>query len=452
MLIFKRSLLAVLPLFVCAHVAAQSVSNGNFDDTAGALRPSTPGQMAPGWLSGDPSGTPDWDRPPGTIYPHVTVPPSPHGGPYMGMLGFDSTGGGVLTQGESILQANISGFTVGRQYEVGFHQINIPELPSRPNEDGYLSVSLFGVTKDTPRLKANSNTWSGVSLVFTANSTVGHLRIRARDANPGSGNTPLDGRAYMAVDGVTISPYLPVGPLRNFDVVNRTGRDANDFHLTLQGVTPDQVDDSLWLESYPDAEKTAVPGGTRITWRGPGTPNGGSEHFGYRLIGPNARVTGVEMEWTFDGVSIGRVAATKIDWRPLPDRGFSSEIRLDERWVEGEVFVSRRVARLPGEATLEDLVVGGPAWETAEPIDYEPVPLFPNEPLAYQFIAEERTDESLVVVYDLLSEAVDPGLPREELTEFLLATWFEAIPFRALDKLEREVGSPEEPVTLSSRP
>ncbi len=432
-------------VFLSDHVSAQSVANGSFNDPNGAFVAGKTAQMAPSWVSGDAlGGSPDWDRPPGTSTSHKTVPASPDGGLYIGMLAFDAISGGHKTNGESILQKGLSGFIKGRDYRVTFHQINIPEVMRRivgpevefgANEDGYLSVTLFGATLDTPRMTANGNYWSTVSLQFTATGTTSDLKLQARDANPGSGNTSSDGRAYMAVDGVVITPAPVLAPLRNFDVVNRTGQHANDFHVTLQGVTPDQVGPTLWLGSYPHAETTAVPGGTRISWRGSGTPPGGREHFGYNLIGANTRATGIEMEWTRDGVSIGRVPAADHSWKPISGGGLVSEITLGESFRFDEIFVLRSLARLPGNVFLEDLLVDGPAGKAAERIDPEPVQIGPGQTLELEVSGRSWIDESVVVIYDLWSQPVDPNVPREELEEFLLATYFEAFPLALLDEL-----------------
>ena len=434
MIVFPKTTLATT---VCvatfgAIAPAQSANNGSFDDTAGTYVAGRASQIAPGWTSV--AGTPDWDRPPGTI--GLSHPASPDGGHWMGMLGQDDPNQPCL---ESISQT-ISGFAPGRTYWLTFHQINMPTpfpAPGFTNDDGYVQATMFGTTKKSPTLIAGGNAWSTVTLPFVANASNTTLKFDGCDANPGSGSgqnvqNPSVEHPYLGIDGVLIEsvPSRLLGPLRNIDVKNTTGQDANDFHITLEGVSPDQVGSILWTKDYPDAEKTAVPGGTRISWRGATTTDGQKSHFGYRLIGTETAALipdGVKMEWTLDGVPIGTVPATSQIWRPLPGGGVQGEVRLHD-FDEAEVYASIRVGHIPGEATLEDLVVDSRIWETAELLSSEPILLQPGEPLQFDIMADPMEEVSPTVIYDLLRVPIDPTLPREELEDHLFATYYETVP------------------------
>ena len=422
----------VCELILATSVGAQSINNGSFSDLHGTFSPGTASQIAPGWTPV--LFTPDWDVSPGS-FSTGTTPPSPDGGHWMSFQGFDSFGS--LAVGESLSQT-ITGLTPLQNYRINFYQINIPRNDEGGSDDGFFDVGFFGTSKQSPTLTGNSNTWASASVEFTATGTSSDLLFMGRDANLGNANPPgrpdFAGKSYMGLDGVSIEaiPTRILGTLRNFDMVNRTGQFVNDFHMTLYGITPDQIGTTIWTVNYPNATVSAVPGGTRISWDGHSTPPNFIDHFGYRLAGTPSSMpapTRIEMEWTIDGVPVpNRPPGTTSKWVPLPNGDVRNLVTLQSETYDGDVFLARRVMSMPGGAVLDDLLVDGDLWANATLIDDFPLLLPPDTPFEFDFALPEIDSEgtSIVMMYDLFAEPVDLGLPREELLGSLLATYLDA--------------------------
>lgn len=188
------------------------------------------------------------------------------------------------------------------------------------------------------------------------------------------------------------------GTLSNFDVWNDTGYDANDFEVTLTGVSSTNITD-LWDDS--NAVATNVPGGVDVTWSGVPVPAGGMRHFGVTL-GGNVQPTAWDFSWTYDGIRLPWTPPSAIqDWLwGCPD------VILRDRIINYSpvpVWVQRRVLTYPHWITLSDLLRGGTFWNAATVIDPVPVQMASGSQLLYDFTM--TSDVSYMVMYDVFNQA-----------------------------------------------
>lgn len=204
------------------------------------------------------------------------------------------------------------------------------------------------------------------------------------------------------------------GTLSNFDVWNRTGQTANDFHVDLRGINPNLIN-NLYLGDYPNATIAANQGGTSITWTGSSTANGDFDHFGVRLNGAQ-NPTGVRMNWTFDGVNIGGISDVAQMW--FTDIG----VVIDDITNRSSTpfWIQRRINTVvePEDIELEDLLIGLPIWNSATLIDPDPIWLGPGDTQLYEFQVQNDT-AAVVMMYDVFADA--NGRPGEPVLTFLNA-------------------------------
>jgi hypothetical protein len=133
----------------------------------------------------------------------------------------------------------------------------------------------------------------------------------------------------------TVEPYVQggievIGALSNFDVVNNSGQDANDFEIELGSVEPDDIKGTFPGFGDADPEITDTGDGVKIRWAGNDIPAGSMEHFGVRLK-DGTQTESATASWTKDGALIAFNAGLGIDQyytaaAGLPD-GMVSTIR-----------------------------------------------------------------------------------------------------------------------------
>ncbi len=160
------------------------------------------------------------------------------------------------------------------------------------------------------------------------------------------------------------------GTLSNFDVVNTTGQEANDFDVVLGGVAPGDID-SLYTGDYPNVSVMPASGGTRIRWSGSSTPPGGFAHFGLTLAGDVDPVA-VQMNWTFNGSNTGNLPDVWQIWNSLLSGVVQDDI-TNRSTVD--LLIQRRVNERVEPVSLTDLLRGGQLWNSAILIDPVPIPL-----------------------------------------------------------------------------
>jgi hypothetical protein len=194
------------------------------------------------------------------------------------------------------------------------------------------------------------------------------------------------------------------GTLSNFDVYNRTGQEANDFDLVLDGIAPGDIG-NLYTGDYPNVSVVPTAGGTRIRWTGSSTPPGGSAHFGLTLaddLDPSA----VQMNWTFNGANTGNLPDVWQIWNSL----ISGVVRDDiTNRSTLDLLIQRRVNERVEPVALSDLLRGGQLWNTATLIDPAPIPLPPGATALYDFGGFPMPG-NVLMFFDVFT-TLDPDVP-----------------------------------------
>lgn len=103
-----------------------------------------------------------------------------------------------------------------------------------------------------------------------------------------------------------------IGSYSNFDVVNNSGQNANDFELVLGNVKPGDITSTFPGFGDSDPDITAEGKGTKIRWEGSDIPADQMEHFGVRLK-DGVQAESATATWTKDGELIAFNAGTGID-------------------------------------------------------------------------------------------------------------------------------------------
>ena len=212
--------------------------------------------------------------------------------------------------------------------------------------------------------------------------------------------------------------------LTSFTAENNSGQDANDFHVILKGVSPNEVG-HFWTGeapghpgSYPNAAVTATGDGCKITWTGSTTADGSHGRFGFGIDG-DANITGGYLAWTQDGTEIETSADITTLWDfkytphdpndpNTPDPNEACVRANIENTYDEPMWVKRRVVMLDTVVTLEDLEPGGSVWQQTTWIDSTPILLDPCDSISYDFTPEPNT-QSAVMGYHVYPD--DFGTP-----------------------------------------
>jgi hypothetical protein len=196
---------------VCSvGVSQAAVPNGNFDDLNGATTPNPStghnGLAPQGWSVVQAS--PDWAAPGFDSIFAPTMPSSPAGGNWV--IGY-SASTIFETIGTSVA---ITGFDIGKTYELSFWQAHNSDDNGSYNADGAWDATLFGTTLTSPLLTdvGNNQVWSFVTLDFVANSTTSNLNLGVSTSTPGTGIS-IDGIAITVVPEPSSTALLGLGGL-----------------------------------------------------------------------------------------------------------------------------------------------------------------------------------------------------------------------------------------------
>ncbi len=187
------------------------------------------------------------------------------------------------------------------------------------------------------------------------------------------------------------------GTASNFDVMNHTGQQANDFEVKLGGVKPNQVKGTYTgALGYNTSSTTESTGGTTIRWTGGTTAPGVKSHFGY-VLPKDVAATSVEMTWTKDGVVISTLPSSPQTFKVKDSGGIQAVVTNNS--VE-PMLVQRSVAMLPTIIPLDDLNVANPYLASMlVPIDPAPILLGPHQDLVYDFESPPEAIQALVFAY-----------------------------------------------------
>ncbi|HVP12348.1 MAG TPA: PEP-CTERM sorting domain-containing protein [Phycisphaerae bacterium] len=189
----------------------------------------------------------------------------------------------------------------------------------------------------------------------------------------------------------------------NFDVVNHTGTWANDFHVEVQGVDPNQVSDYYTPGGWTVAEGGGS-GYTDVDWDGPGAyvAAGATEHFGMGFH-DNAVVTGTTMNWTQDGVSIGSTGPARSKWTIWEGGSWDVDNTV---WNDfgSAIWVKRRVNTSGMIINLNDLQVGDPLWITGTWLDTTPMRLLSGQSTPTHTWVWQLAIPSYVMMYEIYGD------------------------------------------------
>ena len=214
------------------------------------------------------------------------------------------------------------------------------------------------------------------------------------------------------------------GDYDNFDVVNDTGQEANDFHIyfPIGTFNPNWLGDwihgeGLWthVDHYQNAEVEAPgDGGWEIRWTNGTTSPGQTSHFGIAMDRAHD-LSDAELYWTQDGTRIGEKKSSRSS-RAQSEGPFeysdSFIVELEPRAsIELPLWLKRRVYTSADLITLDDLLRGGPVWTAATVLDVDPI-LFDEGTTIYYGFTLTPGMRSYVMMYDVYADVGGAAGPR----------------------------------------
>ena len=187
------------------------------------------------------------------------------------------------------------------------------------------------------------------------------------------------------------------------EVWNRTGQDANDFHLLIGGISVADLDPNGYCDS--DYSKRTVFQdftGVHIYWEDGSTPNGASDLFGFTVRGA-VTLTSVLAQWTQNGMYIATLDDVWQDWTVINDTiGDTINNRSGgDRWIQ------RTAGSSPTPVTIQDLI-GMPSPPNPIPLDQSPIRIGNWWSLLYVYTQAPGTG-SYFMFYDLYSDQPSPN-------------------------------------------
>ncbi len=263
---------------------------------------------------------------------------------------------------------------------------NDPRRPDSAND-----VAIFSLRPGSPSL-AGPDGVTGTADDFSAADVfvtrfTGFFRLYVRAASLGL-------RFQDDIDALDVEPRF-AGPQFRDWWVQRFNIDvplcpqappANDFHVDIQGIQPNQVR-NLWVGSFPNAEIVPIPGGTRINWTGAVVPPGGVAHFGWEII-DDSPVQRVDMYYTLNGqrITVCRPIPDVVQtWRTTVDGPSTQVVDVIINRSPFPVRVQRRAIATPRTISLDDLLVESELTLRSQPVDPQPIILQPMQELPLPF-------------------------------------------------------------------
>ncbi len=184
------------------------------------------------------------------------------------------------------------------------------------------------------------------------------------------------------------------GYLSNFNIVNNSGQDANDFELYLGGISPAMITSTWWGGGFNQPQITNLGTGSLVHWQGGTVHNGDIAHFGVHIAG-DVQPRPVTYSWTYNGKVISSVPPT---WQGWDFNGPKYDVI--QNWSSGTIFVQRRYVLYSGQLQLGDLMRDSPIWNSGTIIDPAPVPVPPGGTLRFQFPQSSDPNVFYVLMYD----------------------------------------------------
>lgn len=221
---------------------------------------------------------------------------------------------------------------------------------------------------------------------------------------------------YSSVSGIIYSATITPQPLllrvlTNFDVVNNTGQEVNDFQVTYGNTAPSDIlqgGSGLTLQPWtnaphaphflagwdPSVTPGPGPGETTVKW-GPGSSGnrflapGQSLHFGATLL--NGHVpSDICMTWTRDNVPIHTGGDPNLPITIIPEPAIYdpngnlvvqtvNQVCADSAFPPTNRWVQRFVRSVDRELNLQELVIGNPVLDLSTQVDAAPILLAPDQ-------------------------------------------------------------------------
>ena len=200
----------------------------------------------------------------------------------------------------------------------------------------------------------------------------------------------------------------------NFDALNDTGGPVNDLHVELQGVSQDKVSD-YYTEDYENVEEGGDDDHTDIDWdTETDTDPGHTAHFGFALAAGES-YSSMTVQWTLNG---------NIVPPGLPDVApeWIQNVDLDElisrvhNRSTSPLWAQRRINTSTGPMSVNQLLVGGPLWNTGTIIDPTPILLPVCVPQDFPFDWSASTP-NYVMMYEVYP---DNGQGQPDTTKVLV--------------------------------
>jgi hypothetical protein len=124
----------------------------------------------------------------------------------------------------------------------------------------------------------------------------------------------VNGQSALAQQSIFHDPFL------NWDFVNFTGGDANDFEIVV--ATPSWTPPQVYTGFFPNFTTHPDPGsgGTVLSWSGNSVPAGEVAHVGAAMMGSGKIL---DAYWTKDGLKVGpsiAIVYERTQVFPMPDR------------------------------------------------------------------------------------------------------------------------------------
>ena len=236
----------------------------------------------------------------------------------------------------------------------------------------------------------------------------------------------------FTLDDFSLTPAIQVeGSLTNFNMVNNTGSNANNFEIALAEVTPSEITGFYTNPNYGNPTITTTGTGVLVTYANPQHPTapGATEHFGVRmadssLISANTLTT----YWTEDSIASPTMAWPTISSSVVDVNGVQEmqDVISLSASATTAAWVQRSANWVPGAVAPGNLMPTDPIITGATLIDPSALLILPGEDLTLDSpIPNEAGEMSRILAYDVYGD--DYNLTLDQHTQgAYLSTFYDA--------------------------
>lgn len=189
------------------------------------------------------------------------------------------------------------------------------------------------------------------------------------------------------------------GELANFDVHNFTNQPVNDFMLTLQGISCDDIESFYFPELYDSIRCWEDASGTNIKWYFPPVEPSNMIHFGVKLRPGVPAPIVVFAALTYDCNPVGTIPFPWQRWEGTVECPIWDIIPGNETIPDQGVVIWRQAAFSPEEIPLDSLTVDNSMVERLDWffVDETGQVLYPDGEIALEM--QTTGDPAAVVMY-----------------------------------------------------